>query len=260
MSAYYNDNDRHCAQWLRNLIAAGLIPQGDVDERSIADVCADDLRGYTQCHFFAGIGGWAYALQLAGWPDDSPVWTGSCPCQPFSVAGKLEGTGDPRHLWPEWFRLIRECSPPIAFGEQVASKAAYQWLDDVLHDMESIGYACGAASIPACSVNAPHMRQRIYWIADATIYRCERHIGSVATQVPSDGAPQTLDPWHTTGSPFEHWHKLLAQPNVCRVVDGISSLVDIRPRLHAYGNTIVPQVAAQFVSACMEDAHARRDD
>ena len=86
MKVYYNDNELFVVQWLRNLIAAGHLPAGDVDERPIQEVQADDLKGYTQCHFFAGIGGWALALQLAGW--DGSVWTGSCPCQPFSTAGK----------------------------------------------------------------------------------------------------------------------------------------------------------------------------
>ena len=90
MPAYYNENNRFAAQWLRNLIAAGDIAPGDVDERSITEVRPDDLRGYTQCHFFAGIGGWSAALRLAGWPDDRPVWTGSCPCQPFSAAGAMQ--------------------------------------------------------------------------------------------------------------------------------------------------------------------------
>ena len=106
---YYNEFDPQAAQWLRNLITAGLIPAGDVDERSIEDVKPNDLRGYTQCHFFAGIGGWPLALDLAGWPRDRPVWTGSCPCQPFSAAGRGDGFADQRHLWPAWFHLIREC-------------------------------------------------------------------------------------------------------------------------------------------------------
>src|SRR3990167_3813886 len=73
MTAYYNEIDPYAAQWLRNLIKAGHIAPGDVDERSIVDVRADDLRGYTQCHFFAGIGVWSHALRLAGWPDELAV-------------------------------------------------------------------------------------------------------------------------------------------------------------------------------------------
>src|SRR3990167_1375322 len=136
MTAYYNENDAYAAQWLCNLIAAGHIAPGEVDERSIEDVRADDLRGFTQCHFFAGIGVWSYALRLAGWPDDSPVWTGSCPCQPFSAAGKGGGFDDERHLWPAWFHLIEVCRPPVIYGEQVASKDGLAWLDLVHTYME----------------------------------------------------------------------------------------------------------------------------
>src|ERR1700686_5637258 len=118
MTAYYNEIDPYAAQWLRNLIAAGHIAPGDVDERSILDVRGDDLRSYTQCHFFAGIGGWSYALRLAGWPDDRPVWTGSCPCQPFSALGHRRGFAAPRHLWPEQYRLLQICRPSTLFGEQ----------------------------------------------------------------------------------------------------------------------------------------------
>jgi site-specific DNA-cytosine methylase len=114
--AYYNENDPYAAQWLRNLIAADLIAPGDVDERSIADVLAADLVGYRQCHFFAGIGVWSYALRLAGWPDDREVCTGSCPCQPFSPAGKQVGFADQRHLWPAWSRLIAERAPRVVAG------------------------------------------------------------------------------------------------------------------------------------------------
>ena len=128
MTAYYNEIDPYAAQWLRNLIDNKLIASGDVDERSIRNVAATDLHGYTQCHFFAGIGVWSYALRLAEWPDDRPVWTGSCPCQPFSAAGKKGGFDDDRHLWPVFHRLIAECRPPVVFGEQVASKDGLGWL------------------------------------------------------------------------------------------------------------------------------------
>lgn len=165
MTAYYNENDPYAAQWLRNLIAGGHIAAGDVDERSITDAQPDDLARYTQCHFFAGIGGWSLALRLAGWPDDRRGWTGSCPCQPFSAAGKGKGFNDERHLWPAFFRLIRERRPERVFGEQVASNLA--WLDLVSGDLEAEGYAVGSAIVGAHSVGAPHIRQRLYWVADA---------------------------------------------------------------------------------------------
>jgi DNA (cytosine-5)-methyltransferase 1 len=165
LSAYYNEIDPYAAQWLRNLIKKGLIADGEVDTRSIINVSPDDLRGFIQCHFFAGIGGWGHALRLAGWPDDRPIWTGSCPCQPFSVAGKGAGTDDPRHLWPHFHRLITAVRPPVVMGEQVAGAAGYGWLDGVRADLEREGYASRGVDIPACSVNAPHIRQRLYWVA-----------------------------------------------------------------------------------------------
>lgn len=164
---YYNEFDPHAAQWLRNLMEMELIPFGEVDERSILDVTPNDLKGYTQCHFFAGIGGWAYALKLAGWPEDRPVWTGSCPCQPFSTAGKQEGVNDERHIWPEMFRLVRERKPVVVFGEQVESAVGHGWFDGVFADLEGENYACGAAVLGAHSVGAPHIRQRLYWVADS---------------------------------------------------------------------------------------------
>ena len=166
MVSYYNEIDPYAAQWLRNLIANKLIADGDVDERSIRDVAAADLRSYTQCHFFAGIGVWSHALRLAGWPDDRPVWTGSCPCQPFSAAGQGKGFDDDRHLWPEFHRLIAECRPPVVFGEQVASKDGLGWLDIVQSDMEASGYAVGAADLCAAGVGAPHIRQRLWFVGE----------------------------------------------------------------------------------------------
>lgn len=168
MSAYYNENDLYAAQWLRNLIDAGHIARGVVDTRSIEDVRPRDLDGFTQCHFFAGIGVWSYALRLAGWPDDRPVWTGSCPCQPFSEAGKGAGFDDERHLWPHWFHLISQHRPAIVFGEQVASKDADPWIDLVQDDLEGLGHAFGAIPFPSAGVGAPHIRDRLYWVADAT--------------------------------------------------------------------------------------------
>jgi DNA (cytosine-5)-methyltransferase 1 len=167
MSAIYNEIEPYPSQWLRNLIVAGHIAPGEVVQRSIAELQPEDVRGATQAHFFAGIGVWSAALRDADWPDDRPVWTGSCPCQPFSDAGRGAGTDDARHLWPEWFRLIRECRPPAIFAEQVASRAGLAWLDAVLADLEGEGYACAAADLPAAGVGAPHKRSRLFFVAYA---------------------------------------------------------------------------------------------
>ncbi len=164
--AYYNEFDPFAAEWLRELINKNLIAEGDVDTRPIQEVMPDDLKGYIQCHFFAGIGGWSRALRLAGWEDSRPAWTGSCPCQPFSAAGKQKGHEDERHLWPEWFRLIRESRPPVLFGEQVEAAIRHGWLDLVSGELEGEGYAIGATVLGAHSVGSPHIRQRLWFVAD----------------------------------------------------------------------------------------------
>jgi len=273
MIAYYNEIDPFAVKWLRNLIDAGLIAKGDVDERSIKDVTAGDLRGYTQHHFFAGIGGWSYALRLAGYPDNQQVWTGSCPCQPFSRVGNKKGTEDDRHLWPEWYRLIRECKPDVIFGEQVDAAIASGWLDSVQDDLEKEGYACGAASLPACSVGAPHIRQRLWFVGhsigkrphrwkvqvDETAQGWEKPVrqginaGDVAntqsvndTQDSSTGAVKWSDAdWLScTDGKFRP-----VEPGTFPLDFGIPNRVG---RLRGYGNAIVPQVAAEFIKAFME--------
>jgi len=164
MTAYYNEIDPKAAAWLRELIKQGHIADGEVDERSIEDVKPVDLLGFTQCHWFAGIGVWSYALRRAGWADDRAVWTGSCPCQPFSTAGKGSGFDDERHLWPAFHHLISQCRPDVVLGEQVASKDGLAWLDLVCADLEATGYASGAVDLCAAGVGAPHIRQRLWWV------------------------------------------------------------------------------------------------
>ena len=166
MSAVYNEIDPFAAAWLRELVNRGHIAKGMVNEHSVAELDPVDVAAATQFHTFAGIGVWSHALRLAGWPDDRPVWTGSCPCQPFSGAGKRAGFGDERHLWPAWFRLIRECRPPVIFGEQVASRDGLAWLDAVYADLEGAGYAVGAVDLCAAGVGAPHIRQRLFFVAE----------------------------------------------------------------------------------------------
>lgn len=277
MSAYYNEIDPYAAQWLRNLIAAGHIAPGDVDERSIEDVQPDDVRGYTQCHFFAGIGGWSYALRLAGWPDDRPVWTGSCPCQPFSVAGKGEGFNDPRHLWPAWFRIIRECAPSVVFGEQVAKTAGRAWFDTVSTDLEAAAYAIGAADLCAAGVGADHIRQRLWFVADSSGDRLQGLSPGGGARAPQDDDPRrpsgrTSSPrlaytkrreWTLGGQDGRvgrkntiSWHgdwEIAPEPFIRRGGDGIPGRV---AQLRAYGNAIVPQVAAEFIGAYLDTVTA----
>jgi len=164
--ALYNEIDEYAAEWLENLIRLGVIAPGIVDRRSIEDLRGDDLRQFRQCHFFAGIGVWSYALRCAGVPDDAPLWTGSCPCQPFSAAGKGTGVDDERHLWPAWQHLIRQERPPRIYGEQVASKDGLGWLDLVLADMEAEDYSIWAVDTCSAGSGAPHIRQRLRFCAD----------------------------------------------------------------------------------------------
>ncbi len=241
--AYYNEIDKYCCQWIENLMHAGHIPLGVIDDRPIQEVKAHDLEPYTACHFFAGLGGWAYALRLAAWDDDEPVWTGSCPCQPFSHIGQKRGFADERHLWPSWFSLICESKPPTIFGEQVENAAV--WLDLVFDDLEAQDYACGAAYLPAASIGARHERQRIWFVADADQARWEDPKGFTAAKEkayvrPASGMVHCETARHLRGS-FE--------PDSGWISDGLSGE---GLATAAYGNAIVPQVAAEFIRAYKE--------
>ena len=263
--AFYNEFDPFAAQWLRNLITYDLIPYGEVDERSIVEVQPDDLKGFGQCHFFAGIGGWALAARLAGWPDDRELWTGSAPCQPFSVIGKQGGIADERHLWPEYKRLIAARWPAIVMGEQVAAAIGKDWLDGVLADLEDIGYAGRAVVLPACAVDSPHRRDRIYFVADGCGVvgdgeraRLEGHAGNgdhtrgraVSNRLATATGFRSF--WGDYEWVAGHDGKMRrVQPGLCPVGHGFPSRVG---RLSAYGNAIVPQLAAEVIGAWMDCA------
>ncbi len=242
---YYNEIDKYCVLWLNNLIDEGHLPVGVVDDRPIQEVQPEDLEPYTSCHFFAGLGGWPYALRLGGWPEDRPVWTGSCPCQPFSNAGAARGRSDERHIWPEFYRLIRVRTPPVVFGEQVEAAVGHGWLDEVFTDLEAAQYACGAAVLGAHSVGAGTVRQRLWWVAHASGEGlagslCER--GSLRSlQSPSSTKP--CDPSLLEGLfDVPHPHDLPNPYGIPRPVGEIKT----------YGNAIIPQVAAEFIRAYLE--------
>ena len=172
---YHNDNEKSCVRWLHHLMNEKFIPEGIIDGRSITEIKPDEIKNFTQCHFFAGIGGWSEALRLAGWDSDKPIWTASCPCQPFSVAGARRSERDERHLWPVLFDLIRECLPSVIVGEQVASNLGRDWLSAVFADLETLGYRVAGADLCSASIGAVHIRQRLYWVAYAQCRPAERH-------------------------------------------------------------------------------------
>jgi DNA (cytosine-5)-methyltransferase 1 len=242
VTAFYSEFDPKAAAWLRELIREGLIADGVVDERSITDLHGGDLEGFTQCHFFAGVGGWSLALRLAGWPDTEPVWTGSAPCQPFSLAGHKKGTADHRDLWPVLFGLVRERRPSHVFGEQVDGAVRWGWLDRLCDDMEAEDYAVGAHVLPALSVGTFHIRQRLWWVASAN---------AVGVR-PQGQRPTPEESW--TKEQFEGLVQAEVRASVpTGTSGGLAHGIPARMvRLRGYGNAIVPQVAAEFIAAYCE--------
>jgi len=256
MTAYYNEIAPDAAQWLRNLIDGGHIARGEVDTRSIKDVQADDLRGFTQLHFFAGIGGWPEALRLASWPDDRPVWTGSCPCQPFSAQGQRAGFDDPRHLWPAWFKLIAERRPPVIFGEQSAQ--AVDWLRLVRGDLEAVDYAVGAMPIEAASAGADTLGDRFWFVAASDVAELRRQSPAGQQSKPQQDSRSRLDDVGRN----ELW-RCGADGKKRRVNTSIDWLAHGVPRrmakLRGFGNAIDPRLGAAFIGAAMSPAVTSQD-
>lgn len=237
---YYNEIEKSSAEWLKELIHEELIPDGKVDTRDIALVQPDDLKGFTQAHFFAGIGGWPLALKLAGWPSDRPVWTGSCPCQPFSLGGKNQGTKDPRDLWPVFSRLIRQSKPNVVFGEQVKDAIRWGWMDRLCDDLEAEDYSCGACVFSCGAIGGLHKIDRLYWGAlrpDADGLRPQRQ------------RKTTEKPWawqQFKGLVHAELQSAIPSGSIGGLSDGVPERVGI---LWGFGNAIVPQVAARFVTS-----------
>lgn len=226
MTAYYNEHDPVAAHVLRALIADGVIASGDVDTRSIKEVQPGDVRGYAQCHFFAGGGLWSVAARLAGWPDDRSLWTGSCPCQPFSVVGQRKGVNDDRHLWPDFYRLIRAVRPTCVVGEQVAGPAGRAWFDQVADDLEANDYACRAVDLTPIAVGGSQVRQRLWFVACAN--------GVTAMRV-TESRPQ-----------YFSWE---VEPPMGCVAHGVPGRMDF---LRIAGNALDPRLAAQVLMALHE--------
>lgn len=247
---YYNEFHPHAAETLRELIKAGRIPDGEVDVRDVKDVSPSDLRGFSQVHLFAGIAGWALGLKLAG-AEDLPVWTFSCPCQPFSNAGARRGTEDPRHLWPVVSRLVQECLPPLVFGEQVEAAIRFGWWDDVAADLEGCGYTAEAAVLPACSVGALHQRSRLYFVAHSHLLRHAPDFPAAWRRPPRAGLERSF--WSDAECVSAPDGKRRGvKPGLPLMVDGFPGYVEC---LRGSGNAIVPQQAAQFVAAALEDIY-----
>lgn len=241
----YTDIEPFCVKWLQRLVDAGHLPRGECRQADIRSMDADELRSFTQVHLFCGIGGWPYALKLAGWPADRPVWTGSCPCQPFSNAGRRLATEDERHLWPSMFRLIKESCPSTVFGEQTASDGGREWLAAVRTDLEEVGYEVGAADLCAASEGADHIRQRLWWVADAhgkrqSEPRQHRAHARLHSSILFRQTDRLVDAFRRNAMPF-----------LCDSHDGVSAGV-AGMLLKGIGNAIVPQVGATFVDAYMQ--------
>ena len=288
--AIYNEIDDYAVHWLRALISQGHVAPGRVERTGIEHLRPEHVANAKQAHFFAGIGVWSHALRLAGWPDDRPVWTGSCPCQPFSAAGARTGEEDARHLWPAWFALIRECRPSVIFGEQVASKSGRYWLDAVSADLETLGYAVGSADLCAASVGAPHIRQRLFWVAVANrdgrqeFSATRIHVdgqrrdnasrrgsavglgdsdgprSQIGQRVRLDNASKLATSERAGAATSGFWADaewINCSDGVARPVEpGLAPLVNGAAgrvgKLRGYGNAIVAPLAAQFVRSVMD--------
>lgn len=221
---------------------------GEVDERPIEEVQAADLKRFDRCHFFAGIAGWDLALQYAGWPPDRPVWTGSCPCQSLSVAGLRKEHDDKRHLWPAFFRLIEQARPSVVFGEQVRGTAGIPWLSAIRLDLAGIGHELRALDIPSAGIGAPHIRNRLYWVADAYGDGRESAEGSAKREL-SDFAQdfRRLGSWTGTDRIRDRWGVWRPiKPGIVPMVDGFPGVLG---QVRAYGNAINPVLAAAFIVA-----------
>jgi len=245
--AFYNDNDASIGAWLQALIDAGELPPGLVQVCDVADANPGDAL---HCHWFAGIGGWALALKMIGWPDSTPVWTASLPCQPFSAAGQQKGYSDDRHLWPTFYAHIKQHLPPILFGEQTQSELGRHWLAVVQDSLEALDYRTAAADLCGPLVGAPHQRQRLYWMAYAPGWGQRSYWKALQ---------RTLGRCNDLGSFWKESQQYVdagdgvkmrpIEPTIQLMANGVPNRVVLS---RGAGNAIIPQVAAFFISSCVD--------
>ena len=168
--------------------------------------------------------------------------TGGFPCQPYSVAGRKKGTEDDRDLWPEMFRIIQAFKPTWIIGENVANfvNMAFQRTKT---DLESEGYEVQPFIIPACGVNAPHKRDRVWIVA---------HAGCSLLQGPVKQGTDGMEDREQDADLDKRSDWWDIEPHVGRVAHGVPNRVD---RLRGLGNAIVPQVAYQIMKGLKNDTH-----
>jgi len=225
------------------------------------------------------------------------ILTGGFPCQPYSAAGKRWGKDDERHLWPEMLRAIREIQPRWVVGENVFGITNWNGglvFDEVQADLEAEGYEVQAYVLPACAVNAPHRRDRVWFVAHATSQPSKRlrpeqrelsnaqqgQLGGNGSEVGNRAATHAHEPGRTeqhgagepgrTGHAAGHgggdWHDFPTQSPVCSRDDGVSSRLDgitfskwRNESIKAAGNAVVPQVVYQIFQAIQQYEHEKEN-
>ena len=169
---------------------------------------------------------------------------GGFPCQPFSVAGQQKGQADDRYLWPEVVRCLATLRPAWFLGENVPG-LIHLALDQVCTDLESLGYQVWPVCVPACAVDAPHIRQRIWIVAyhkDKRVRRRKQQSeGSKGEGHVADANGLQIDRQRSGGfqSIAPQYSRWPVEPAVGRVADGIPRRLD---RLKGLGNAVVPQI------------------
>lgn len=188
-------------------------------------------------------------------PETIDIISGGFPCQPFSIAGKRQGTQDDRDLWPEMFRIIKEIEPDWVVGENVANFANME-LDRTLSNLESIGYEARAFILPALAVGALHQRQRTFIVANSNSKRwisldksCEERCLGEYTKSVKGKTWETR--WHSSNDILSSGSRVLSESSsrIQRNDNGLSEGMD---RLKALGNAVVPQQVFPIFKAIVE--------